>query len=158
MKSTRPPHARSLQGARDHHMRSVKLCRSESDRIRRCFASLESGEPTKSLLVRVVSGTHTIKMPPVERLNAEQVDSLKKWVTMGTPLPGASIPVAVRTGGVSDSDRQFWSFQPLAHPEPPALEMPLSRQPGFARLRLAHAFLPCSIGTVDPTMTLPFLA
>ncbi len=78
------------------------------------------GEPNRSLLISVVSGSHEVKMPPRGELSAEQIGVLKKWIAMGAPWPGSDSAVAVRTGGITDRDRQFWAFQPLARPALPA--------------------------------------
>ncbi len=77
--------------------------------------ALVPGDPARSLLVAVVSGTGDVKMPPRGKLTAEQVATLQKWVALGAPWPGGATPVAVRTSGITDKDRQFWAFQPLAH-------------------------------------------
>ena len=77
--------------------------------------SIVPGDPAKSLLIAMISGAHEIKMPQRERLTAEQIAALKKWVALGAPWPGSDTTVAVRSGGITAKDREFWAFQPLAH-------------------------------------------
>jgi hypothetical protein len=79
------------------------------------------GDPAKSLLIAMISGTHEIKMPPRERLTAEQIATLKKWIAIGAPWPGSETAVAVRSGGITAKDREFWAFQPLARSAVPVL-------------------------------------
>jgi mono/diheme cytochrome c family protein len=81
--------------------------------------ALVPGDPARSLLLSAVNGTGDVKMPPRDKLTAEQVTTLQKWIAQGAPWPGADAPVAVRTSAITDKDRQFWAFQPLAHPAVP---------------------------------------
>ena len=82
--------------------------------------ALVPGDPSRSLLIAVVSGRHEIKMPPRETLSAPQVNALKKWIALGAPWSGTDNTLAVRTGGVTEADRQFWAFRPLSRPTVPA--------------------------------------
>jgi hypothetical protein len=60
-------------------------------------------------------------MPPKGKLKDEQVAVLTRWVEMGVPFPAGSSAVAVRGGGITDADRNFWSFRPIARPAIPSV-------------------------------------
>ncbi|WZP00172.1 PSD1 and planctomycete cytochrome C domain-containing protein [Isosphaeraceae bacterium EP7] len=77
------------------------------------------GDPAKSLLIQAVNHQGDFEMPPDRKLSDEQIGILKLWVERGAPWPGGETPVAVRSGGVTDDDRRFWSFSPLTDPPVP---------------------------------------
>jgi hypothetical protein len=81
------------------------------------------GQPKESLLIHAVH-YEDLEMPPGKRLAKKDVALLEEWVRMGVPWPGASaapIP-ASRTVGltVTDEDRRYWAFRPVARPAVPA--------------------------------------
>ena len=88
--------------------------------LRRRFAILKGGDsgpaivpgkPGDSLfIIRIVDG----EMPPEgePRIDAKQIDRLKKWIAAGAAITGKTERPLPATGGVSDADRRFWSFQP----------------------------------------------
>jgi len=81
------------------------------------------GKPDESALIRAVKHTAKLKMPPKEKLKAEQIDQLIAWVEMGAPWPDD-----VKTGTKSPSERiaeireSHWSFQPVRNPAVPAVK------------------------------------
>jgi mono/diheme cytochrome c family protein len=94
------------------------------------------GDASASRLVQLVRGDEKPAMPfRQEKLAAAEIDALAKWVELGAPydraLRGAkSGDASAGAGGkagekkpreVSDADRDFWSFRPLAAAEPPTL-------------------------------------
>lgn len=81
------------------------------------------GKPDGSLLIRAISYTGDLKMPPKTKLSDPQIAALTKWVQMGAPWPGPSTassqPTATSAPAITDAQRQFWSFQkPQATPPP----------------------------------------
>jgi len=77
------------------------------------------GKPHKSvLLTRVAKG----EMPPgdAKKLSTAEIAIIGNWILAGIPAdkPVSGSPQA--TSPISDEDRRFWSFQPLARPEVPA--------------------------------------
>jgi hypothetical protein len=96
------------------------------------------GDPAKSLLIVAVRHTDDdLKMPPKEKLSAEEIADLEAWVAMGAPDP--------RTGGVIpkaldlDAAKEFWSFRPVQDPVPPAVQdasWPLNNIDRFIRAKL----------------------
>ncbi|MDB5350370.1 MAG: Protein of unknown function (DUF1553)/Protein of unknown function (DUF1549)/Planctomycete [Planctomycetota bacterium] len=79
------------------------------------------GDPAKSLLIQAVTHAGDLAMPPDRRLSDVQIADLKRWVELGAPWPAGDRPVTIRTGEITEADRRFWSFQPLAHPPIPAV-------------------------------------
>ena len=87
--------------------------------------ALVPGKPDKSLLIKAVHYGDKLQMPPKGRLKRTQVADLAKWVEQGAPWPDTSakvrtVPPPDRSGmQVTDKDRQFWSFRPVADPPLP---------------------------------------
>ncbi|HZT32655.1 MAG TPA: DUF1549 domain-containing protein [Bryobacteraceae bacterium] len=71
------------------------------------------GDPEHSALIRAVSYTGTIKMPPGGKLSPQQIADLTAWVKMGAPWPQAE------TAPAQAPRPQFWSFQPVKDYPPP---------------------------------------
>jgi hypothetical protein len=81
------------------------------------------GMPQKSLILKAVRHEDGLEMPPDTRLSNREIDALAKWVKDGVVWPagmtlGASGP-KLRGGPITNSERKFWSFQPLADPKVP---------------------------------------
>src|SRR5258708_24475741 len=76
------------------------------------------GEPEKSLLISAVRQTTELKMPKgAGHITDAQVADLATWVKDGAYWPTDITKKAGLKGYViSAGQRQFWSFQPLAHP------------------------------------------
>ncbi len=82
------------------------------------------GKPTESLLIRAVNyNDAALQMPPKAKLAAREIELLTQWVAMGAPWPGAELEDLAREREhgptITDEDRAFWSFQPIARPAPP---------------------------------------
>jgi len=72
------------------------------------------GDPKKSLLIDMIGYQGEFKMPPKGKLSADQAAILTKWIQMGAPWPAeAQVATAIRSGPITDKDRQHWSFQPI---------------------------------------------
>ncbi len=89
------------------------------------------GDPAKSLLIEAVNYKNTeLQMPPKgERLKEAQIATLTQWVKLGAPWPeppGQKMKSRPR-GKITDADRQWWAFRPVAKVEPP----PISAQSGL---------------------------
>ena len=87
-------------------------------------AAVVPGKPQESLLINAVNYQGRLEMPPDNRLGKDDVAALTEWVKMGAPWPagaGKSEPVMTKREavGVTEQDRQFWSFQPVRRPELP---------------------------------------
>ena len=59
-----------------------------------------------------------------DQLPAETIAAIARWIDLGAPYDGPLSGEASKTdaGGVSEADRQFWSFQPLANADPPEVD------------------------------------
>jgi hypothetical protein len=85
--------------------------------------SVVAGEPEKSELIRRIrSVDEDARMPPEgERLSAAEIEVLTRWIA-----GGAKWPEVDSTHALSRSERRLtsehWAFQPLTHPEPPAVK------------------------------------
>jgi mono/diheme cytochrome c family protein len=83
------------------------------------------GDPAKSLLIEAINYKNTeLQMPPKgEKLKDAQIATLTQWVKLGAPwpaMPGQKMQSRPR-GKISDADRQWWAFRPVAKVEPPAI-------------------------------------
>ncbi len=82
---------------------------------------LAPGKPDESLLIDAIR-YNNYEMPPTGRLPAAEVELLEQWVTSGAAWPKEKDnPLAVRpkNRGITEEDRQWWSFQPITRPEVP---------------------------------------
>ena len=90
-------------------------------------AAVVPGDPAKSLLIEAVSYTNAdLQMPPKKgdgkKLSDAEIALLTEWVKMGAPYPPDNrqkMTVRAR-GAITEEDRKWWAFQPLAKAEPPA--------------------------------------
>jgi len=112
------------------------------------------GKPTESVLVdRITAG----EMPPPKAkeskpLSAQQIDTLRRWVTSGAAWPqGRALGVHERTIDL-DQARTFWSFRPVRRPDVPGLRVsnPID---AFIEDRLANSGLALS-PTAEPLVLL----
>jgi hypothetical protein len=84
------------------------------------------GKPEESRLLTAISHKNDkLKMPPEAPLPARDIEILTAWVKQGAPWPGADDKVRVVAGDsgfrLTDKDRAFWSFQPVADPPAPSV-------------------------------------
>lgn len=79
------------------------------------------GEAESSRLVKAVTGTAEIAMPPGDaRLSEDEVNVLKNWINAGAPWP---------ENALEDDTSTWWSFKQPARPEPPDLDDDWIRDP-----------------------------
>ncbi|MFO0248368.1 MAG: DUF1549 domain-containing protein, partial [Planctomyces sp.] len=78
------------------------------------------GEPHGSLLLDLVASG---QMPPAEndRLSAEEVALLRRWIKAGTPAEEKTVALPPRAQ-VTDADRAWWAFQPPRKAVEPAVQ------------------------------------
>jgi mono/diheme cytochrome c family protein len=81
---------------------------------------LVPGKPEESEVVRVVREGEMPKKG--KKLTAKELATLEQWVSQGAkavkPEPESLPPGPI----ITDEDRSFWSFKPIAHPAVPKLE------------------------------------
>ncbi len=81
-------------------------------------------DPEESVLLQAVR-YEGYEMPPRGRLADEQIAILERWVSLGAPYPPERIGDVEEQrpespgARITDADREFWSFRPLARPELP---------------------------------------
>jgi hypothetical protein len=82
------------------------------------------GKAAESRLIqRVTSDKASFRMPPSgEGLPAGQIAVLKAWIDAGAVWPGAEGPAVKPPAGAAAISSTHWSFQPIAHPQPPAVK------------------------------------
>ncbi|SVD19670.1 uncharacterized protein METZ01_LOCUS372524, partial [marine metagenome] len=83
-----------------------------------------SGNPTGSLLIRVVRHTGKLKMPPKKPLSDAEVVDLVNWVKSGANLPASQSLSKKRSPKKNDSEftkneLDHWAFQPIFGQRPP---------------------------------------
>ncbi|MDZ4802552.1 MAG: DUF1549 and DUF1553 domain-containing protein [Bryobacteraceae bacterium] len=74
-----------------------------------------------ALLLQVTSHEGKLKMPPGGKLKDAELASLKAWVDMGTPWPGAVVQ-KVSGRQITDKDREYWAFRPVSKPAVPRVK------------------------------------
>ena len=85
--------------------------------------AIEPGEPASSLLFRAISyESEDLKMPPSGSLPREEVARIEEWIRMGAPDPRTAEAAASSDGADLPAETEFWSFQPVGHPTPPAVK------------------------------------
>jgi len=89
--------------------------------------ALVPGEPDKSLLIKAIRYTdEDLQMPPSKnggrKLSDAQVALIEQWVKDGAVWPGQSGKAKKVRGKITEEDRRWWAFQPLAKPVPPKVE------------------------------------
>jgi hypothetical protein len=82
------------------------------------------GKPNESLLVEMISGVSPSMPQKGKPLSQDEVAAIRKWIETGASWPA----------GLTLSDRRFegenwWAFQPLETPRPPATESSWVRTP-----------------------------
>jgi hypothetical protein len=109
-------------------------CHGEADereggldlRLRRFMAdggdsgpAIEPGKPHKSLLYqRVADG----EMPPGDkRLSAAELATIERWIAAGAPTLRSEPNKWTPDMAFTEEERGFWSFQPIARPQPPTV-------------------------------------
>src|SRR5262245_48908199 len=90
--------------------------------------SVVVGKSADSNVVRFISHREKPFMPDgADKLPAEQIAAIARWIDLGAPYDKPLVdnprdPDAWTATVVPDKAREFWSFQPLAAVEPPAVK------------------------------------
>ena len=87
-------------------------------------SALNSAKPSESLLLKAVRYQGR-QMPPAGKLSLKQIEVLTKWVEQGTlwvEEKGGSTPAPTGPPKVTAETMKFWSFQPVKHPQVPAVK------------------------------------
>ena len=80
------------------------------------------GNPDGSLLIQALRQTHPrLKMPPGGKLKDEQIDAVATWIKAGAVWPAGAAPAPPKYV-ISQEQRAFWSFKPVAQVTPPKVK------------------------------------
>jgi hypothetical protein len=83
------------------------------------------GDLKKSLLLDALRHDG-LEMPPDKKLPDTVIADFEKWVRLGAPYPEDRKPTKTAKTDKAEIDwttaRDFWSFQPIRHPAPPAVK------------------------------------
>jgi cytochrome c553 len=86
-------------------------------------ALIARDQPDSSHLLKVIGYEDSLKMPPMGKLKAEQIEIVTNWVRMGAPWPGADMTGAVivpaQKKEFSEEQKNFWAFQAVRSPAVP---------------------------------------
>ena len=83
---------------------------------------LDGQKPTESLLLQALRH-EGLEMPPNKKLPDEQIEAFEAWVLAGASWPEyvKELSVATDKEKISQTDREYWFFQPLSDPAVPSL-------------------------------------
>ncbi len=81
------------------------------------------GKPDKSLLLEAVQYSDRFEMPPDEKLAADEVAILRRWIKQGAYWPPTDKKASRRSAGFPLAKRrsEHWCWQPVDRPELPQL-------------------------------------
>ncbi|HUG19672.1 MAG TPA: DUF1549 domain-containing protein, partial [Planctomycetaceae bacterium] len=79
------------------------------------------GKPGESLILEAMR-YESFEMPPTGQLPEHEVTPFVEWIAGGGLWPERTESIREESGGISESDREWWAFQPLAKPEVPTLK------------------------------------
>lgn len=94
-------------------------------------AVIKEGDPLGSTLIKAVNWDDDLQMPPKKKLSSEQIDDLKKWISMGAPDPRTASAKAAKM-----DKKAHWAFQPVGRPE-----LPKVKNPGWCNNSIDHFVL-----------------
>ena len=87
---------------------------------------VDLAKPETSFLLAVIRHEEEPEMPPKgDRLEDSLIAEIEQWIRMGAPYDEPLVENAKSASTamvVTDTDREFWSFQPVAKVEPPKSE------------------------------------
>ncbi|HYZ82983.1 MAG TPA: PSD1 and planctomycete cytochrome C domain-containing protein [Bryobacteraceae bacterium] len=127
-KKVRPVFVKNCQGCHNAKLKSAGLDLSSAAGFAAGGSSgvlVAKDTPENSLLLRVLSYEHQLKMPPTGKLKQEDLTAVTDWVKAGAIWPGANVavrPPSKPGRAISDEDRNFWAFRPVAKPAVPEVK------------------------------------
>jgi hypothetical protein len=86
-------------------------------------AAVVPGSPEASPMIEAIN-YRGLEMPPTGKLRPREIEALVQWVQMGAPWPKENAKSASPSRAdftITEEDRRYWAFQPIGHPQPPAV-------------------------------------
>jgi hypothetical protein len=126
-KRIRPIFANRCQGCHNASQRTAGLDLTSAAGFRRGGDSgpiLDLAIPGNSRLLQVISYIERTKMPPTDKLAAQEIALLQEWVKSGAPWPDAATEPASPGRVYSRAQRELWAFKPVKRPAPPKVDDP----------------------------------
>ena len=136
-KNARPLFVTKCQGCHNAKLKSGGLDLSSAEGLQQAkeggfFGKPE--DPNTSSLMQALGYESRVKMPPQGKLSPETLSDIREWLAAGAAVPAAAAvlesaapesstglrPVPLR-GKITEADKKFWSFAPIAHPVPPTV-------------------------------------
>ena len=77
------------------------------------------GKAEQSRLIAALKYTK-LEMPPSGQLDDRIIRHFESWIARGAPWPEETASLRDTSDGITDHDRQWWAFQPLARPRVPS--------------------------------------
>ncbi len=127
-KKVRPLFVAKCQACHSAQLATAELDLSSAEGFVNGGASgplIDRERPSESALLKVVRYDEKLKMPPMGKLADDEIELLEQWVRSGAHWPGAEqVQLAAHdeTAGFTVEQKQWWAFQPVADPAPPAVE------------------------------------
>ena len=125
-KKIRPIFAQNCQACHNPQLKTGGLDLSTAEGFVRGGqngAVVSKANPGESRLLKVISYDERIKMPPMGRLEDDEVSALTTWVEAGAPWPGAEQVAEVhrpsKTREFTAEEKNYWAFQPVKDPPLP---------------------------------------
>ncbi len=86
--------------------------------------ALVPGDLDRSRIIQAVRyDDPDFQMPPKTKLSKDAIADLEEWVALGAPDPRSGELARKRPSGMSvEEGRSFWSFRPIANPDPPVVD------------------------------------
>ncbi len=77
--------------------------------------ALVPGDPTASLIVEALH-QESFEMPPSGPLPPEEIARFEVWILHGAPWPEHTAQIRAAAKTITEEDRDWWAFRPLAKP------------------------------------------
>ena len=104
--------------------------------------AIDLADPSNSFLLALIRHEEEPTMPPKkDKLADSLIADFQRWIELGAPYDKPLLEKSSETTEmrITETDRDFWSFRPLADPEPPTAESDWPQTDSdrfvFARLR-----------------------
>jgi len=81
--------------------------------------AIVAGKPDESLIIEALR-YESFEMPPSGQLKEGVVDGIAKWIESGAKWPQGV--VLKPTPKITESDRDWWCYQPISHPSVPEVD------------------------------------